>query len=423
MTLWIGSLYILFFALQTALEAGLILLNLRRSVRAGGAGGQAVPPALRGLAAPEAVARSRAYVQARLRLDLAAQAIEVVLLPALLFSGLLPAWDGRLAAWGLNGPHRFAAFLAGLAALFFLAGLPFSLYRTFRIEVRFGFNRATPALWLADRAKGLALAAGLGLPFLYGAFAFMARTGQAWWLGLFGFIAAAQAALLWLYPTVIAPWFNRFTPLAAGTLRERLEALAARAGFSLRGIFVVDASRRSGHSNAYFTGLLRPRIVLFDTLVQSMSEDETLAVLAHEMGHYRARHMHRMLALNLAGMLLGLYLLSLLIAWPPVFHRFGFAEPSLHAGLALALLCGGAFTFWLQPAAAWLSRRHEYEADRYSVRLLALPDALKRALVRLSGENLANPDPHPWYSAYHYSHPTLPERLAAIDRAAIQPGT
>jgi STE24 endopeptidase len=179
----------------------------------------------------------------------------------------------------------------------------------------------------------------------------------------------------------------------------------------------MDASRRSGHSNAYFTGFFRPRIILFDTLVQQMNVDETAAVLAHEIGHYQARHVHKRLAVGLALQLASLWVLSLLVSWPPLFAAFGFAAPSLHAALALTSLCGGAFTFFFAPLESYLSRRHEYEADRYSVAIARAPVALRSALVKLNGQNLSNLHPHPWYSAWHYSHPTLVERLAAIERA------
>jgi STE24 endopeptidase len=180
----------------------------------------------------------------------------------------------------------------------------------------------------------------------------------------------------------------------------------------------MDASRRSGHSNAYFTGIFRPRIVLFDTLVGQMSVDEAASVLAHEIGHYRARHVQRRLALSALALLATLLVLSWLVPWPPVHAAFGFSAPTLHGALAILSLGGGAFVFWMQPLAAHLSRRHEYEADRYSLRIARAPEALKRALVRLNGENLSNLHPHPWYSAWHYSHPALVERLAAIDAAA-----
>jgi STE24 endopeptidase len=414
----IVAVFLALFAAHVALEVTLALLNLRRARQAG----TTVPAVLTCHIAPEVARRSREYSLARGRLEVTSLVYDAVITLLLLFSGLLPGWEAWLAGHGFEGAHRFVLFLAGLFLLLAAAGLPFSLYRTFRLEARFGFNRMTLGLWLLDRVKGLTLAAAIGLPLLYGVYALMAGTGHLWWLWVFLLLALLQAVLLWLYPVVIAPLFNRFEALPDGELRQRLEDLAARAGFRTRGIYVVDASRRSGHSNAYFTGLGKPRIVLFDTLLKGMPIDETLAVLAHEMGHYKARHIHRMLAVNLALMLAGLYVLGLLADWPPLFTAFGFAKPSFHGLVALAVLGGGAFTFLLTPLVTALSRRHEFQADAYSVALLHLPEALKSALVRLSGENLANLNPHPWYSAYHYSHPTLPERLAAIDRAVAAQG-
>jgi STE24 endopeptidase len=341
---------------------------------------------------------------------------------AALLLGVLPWLDRTLAGLGLGGAHLFVVFLAALALASGLLSLPFSVHRTFRIEQRFGFNRTTPGLWVSDRVKGLALEAVLGLPVLYAVYAFMRWSGDAWWLWVFGLLVAVQLFLLWLWPSVIAPLFNRFEPLPEGALRTRLEALAGEAGFRNRGLYVMDASRRSGHSNAYFTGLLRPRIVLYDTLVDRMDVDEAASVLAHEIGHHRMRHVHRRLAGSLAALLALLLLASRLLPWPPLYGAFGFAGAPLHGGLALLGLGGGAFLFWLTPLSARISRRHEYEADRYAVRLARAPAALKRALLLLAGENLSNPTPHPWYAAWHYSHPTLPDRLARIDAAAAAEG-
>jgi len=405
------AVFLAFFAAQLLVESGLALANLRHVERAG----DAVPPPLAGLLDAEAARRSRVYTVARGRFGLVQAAWGAAVTLGLLFSGVLPGLDAWLAARGLAGAHRFVAFLAALAVATALLDLPFSLYGTFSLEQRFGFNRTTPALWLKDRAKGILLAAALGIPLLYATWGFFALTGRAWWLWLFAFLAAVQIALVWLYPTVIAPLFNRFTPLPDGALRERLEAMARAAGFATRGLYVMDASRRSGHSNAYFTGFFRPRIVLFDTLVEQMTVDETAAVLAHEIGHYQARHVHRRLALGLAVQLASLWVLSLLVRWPPLFAAFGFPAPTLEAAVALASLCGGAFTFFLAPLSSLVSRRHEYEADRRSVAIARAPAALRSALVKLNRENLSNLHPHPWYSAWHYSHPTLLERLAALD--------
>ncbi|HVI75449.1 MAG TPA: M48 family metallopeptidase [Anaeromyxobacteraceae bacterium] len=405
------AVFLAFFAAQLLVESGLALANLRHVERAG----DAVPPPLAGLLDTEAARRSRVYTVARGRFGLVQAAWGAAVTLGLLFSGVLPGLDAWLAARGLAGAHRFVAFLTALAVATALLDLPFSLYGTFSLEQRFGFNRTTPALWLKDRAKGILLAAALGIPLLYATWGFFALTGRAWWLWLFAFLAAVQIALVWLYPTVIAPLFNRFTPLPDGALRERLEAMARAAGFATRGLYVMDASRRSGHSNAYFTGFFRPRIVLFDTLVEQMTVDETAAVLAHEIGHYQARHVHRRLALGLAVQLASLWVLSLLVRWPPLFAAFGFPAPTLEAAVALASLCGGAFTFFLAPLSSLVSRRHEYEADRRSVAIARAPAALRSALVKLNRENLSNLHPHPWYSAWHYSHPTLLERLAALD--------
>jgi STE24 endopeptidase len=413
MSSWVLPVFVVAFAIQYAVETGLLLLNLRHVSRARG-----VPPPLAGRVDDATAERSRAYTLANGRFSLAHGAFFTTLTLAALLSGILPALDGALAALGLDGAHRFVVFLVVLSLGFSAAGIPFAIIRTFVLEERFGFNHTTPRLWITDLLKGFLLQAAIGIPLLYATYGFMRFAGGLWWVWLFFFYTAVQLVLLWLYPTVIAPLFNRFQPLPEGALRERLEALARAAGFAHRGLFVMDASRRSGHSNAYFTGIFRPRIVLFDTLVERMSVEEAASVLAHEIGHYTARHVHRRLALSLAATFVLLLALSRLVPWPPLYAAFGFDVPSLHAALALVSLGGGAFVFWLAPFAAGLSRRHEYEADRYAVRLARAPEALETALVRLNGENLSNLHPHPWYSAWHYSHPVLVERIAAIQRAA-----
>ena len=406
--------FLFFFLLQYAVETALLVMNLRHVARVGGE----VPAPLAGRVTEETARRSRDYTLARGRFALISGAAGAFFTLGVLLSGALPWLDGRLAALGLEGGHRFVAFLGSLSAAYGLFGLPFSLWSTFVVEERFGFNRTTWKVWLADQAKGVLLALALGVPLGYATHAFMARTGRFWWLWLFGFLTAVQVVMLWLYPALIAPLFNKFAPLPEGELRTRLEAMAREAGFRNRGLFVMDASRRSSHSNAMFMGLLRPRIVLFDTLVERMTVDEAAAVLAHEVGHFKKRHVQKRLLLGLVASLAGLWVLSLLAPWRPLFEAFGFQDPSWHAALALFGLCGGAFTFFLAPIGSWLSRRHEYQADRFSVSLARAPQALESALVKLNGENLGNLHPHPWYSRWHYTHPTLLERLRAIEAAA-----
>jgi STE24 endopeptidase len=410
---WVLPVFLAFFVARLGIETALLLVNLRHVAAARG-----VPRALEGAVDGGTAERSRAYTLANGRLALVEGPAGAAATLGVLLSGALPWLDAALARAGLEGAHRFVAFLALLAIASSLVWLPFGLWRTFVLEARFGFNRTTPRTWLADRAKAFLVEVALGIPLLYAVYGFMRFTGRHWWAWLFLFLSGFQLFMLWLYPAVIAPLFNTFAPLPDGPLRERLEALAREAGFRNRGLFVMDASRRSGHSNAYFTGIFRPRIVLFDTLVERMSVDEAASVLAHEIGHYRAHHVHRRLAVGLASTLGALLVLSWLVPWPPLHHAFGFPAPTLHGAVALLALGGGAFVFWLQPLASVLSRRHEYEADRFAVRIARAPAALKSALLRLNGENLSNLHPHPWYSAWHYGHPALVERLAAIDRTA-----
>jgi STE24 endopeptidase len=405
----VAAAFLFFLGLQLAVETGLAVLNLRHARRADGA----VPGGLAGAVDTGTAARSRDYTLAKARLGLLHGVYGTALTAALLFSGALATIERGVARAVPGDAHRFVAFLAAVALVLSIAHLPFRLYGTFVLEQRFGFNRTTPALWLRDRLKSLALAAAIGVPLLYAVHAFMAHAGRGWWLWLFAFLAGFQVAMVWLYPALIAPIFNRFTPLADGPLRERLERLARDAGFRTRGLFVMDASRRSGHSNAYFMGFFRPRIVLYDTLVAQMSVEEAAAVLAHEIGHFRLRHVHRRLAWGLAGLLVTLFVLSRLVEWPPLFQAFGFAGPSAHAAIALFSIGAGAFTFFLDPLGSWLSRRHEYEADRFAVALTG-PDGLRSALVRLNAQNLANLHPHPWHSAWYDSHPTLLQRIAAL---------
>jgi STE24 endopeptidase len=402
------------FALRFLVEGGLLVLQLRHAAAAG----PRVPVPLAGRVSEETARRSFDYSRARGRLALAAMAWDALVAIALLYSGILPGFDRRLTSAGLSGGGRFVAFLLGLSAATSIASLPLSLWGTFVVEARFGFNRITIRTWMVDRLKGVALGLALGVPILWGAWLFMTTTGAGWWLWVWAFLAAVQVGLLWLYPAVLAPIFNRFSPLPAGELRDRLEALSRATGFRSGGLFVMDASRRSGHSNAYFAGLVRPRIVLFDTLVSSMTVDEAAAVLAHEVGHFQLRHVVKRLLAGLGSSLAGLWTLSLLVTWPPFFSAFGFSTPSWEAAVAIVSLGGGAFTFVATPLSAFLSRRHEYAADRYSVLHTCAPEALKSALVKLNGENLANLHPHPWFSAWYHGHPGLLERLDALDRGA-----
>lgn len=414
MDLLVVCLFLCFFAAQLLIEISLNLINLRYGRRFQ----DQVPLALEGQVDKEIVVRSLSYTQARGRLDIVNTLYDATIVLALLFSGILPAIEGTLISNRVDGAYLFVIFLVAFSLITALLHLPFSLYGTFVLEQRYGFNRTTFALWIKDLFKSLLISTLIGIPLLYSAYGFFSFFGSGWWFWLFLFLLVIQIGMVWLFPIVIAPLFNKFEPLPAGPLRERLEKLAKESKFNTRGLYVMDASRRSGHSNAYFSGFFRPRIVLFDTLIQKMNIDETSAVLAHEIGHYRARHVYKRLVFSVVVQLLTLWLLSKLVAWPPLFSAFGFSHPSFYAALALVSLCGGAFTFFFAPISSLVSRRHEYQADKFAIQVTDQPEAMKSALIKLNQENLSNLYPHPWYSAWNYSHPTLLERLSAIDEVS-----
>jgi STE24 endopeptidase len=403
--------YLALFFLELAWDGFLTLVNLRRARSASG-----VPPAFSGVVDEDTRRRSVSYTLTRGRFGLVSSLASSAVLLVIILSGFLGWLDGITGRTPIHPYLRGVLFIAALSAVFWVTSLPLGLYGTFVVEARFGFNKTTPRLLALDTLKSLALSAVIGAPLLTGLFWFMDKAGSLWWVWAFIALSAVQLLMTLIYPVLIAPLFNRFTPLPEGSLRERILALAASLGFRTRGIFVMDGSRRSGHSNAYFTGIgSAKRIVLFDTLVRSMTEDEVLSVLAHEIGHEKKGHMRRGLAVSLAVSLAGLWILSLLLDWRPLYEAFGIGTPSAHALLALAAFCSGPVLYFLSPLGSLWSRRHEYQADRYSAEGVGSAKGLKAALLRLTRENLSNLTPHPLYSFWHYSHPTVPERIAALE--------
>jgi STE24 endopeptidase len=311
--------------------------------------------------------------------------------------------------------------LALLAAFMLIGGLldmPFELWSTFRIEQRFGFNRMTWRLYLADAAKGVLVAALLGLPLAALVLWIMGAAGAWWWLWAWVAWVGFQLLVLVLYPTVIAPLFNRFEPLADTTLTERVQTLMARCGFKAKGFFVMDGSRRSAHANAYFTGLgASKRVVFFDTLLKQLTPNEVEAVLAHELGHFKHRHVLKRMAWVFAGSLAALALLGWLAQQPWFYLGLGvrpnLAAPNDALALLLFMLALPPFGFLLQPLAASASRKHEFEADAYACAQADGRD-LASALLKLHQDNASTLTPDPVYVRFYYSHPPAGERLAAL---------
>jgi len=372
----------------------------------------------------ETYSRSIDYTFTRSRFSLLSDTFGSFFLLAIVLTGTLGTLDALVRRLNVGFATQGVLFYFLIAAGFGLFSLPFSLYRQFVIEEHFGFNRMTWRLFFLDALKGLAVSAALLTPVLYGLFMFMAETGRFWWIYAFCALALFQLVITVIYPSLIAPLFNRFSPLPEGELRDRINALAVKLGFRTRGIYVMDGSRRTKHANAYFTGLGRAkRIVLFDTLINQMEQEEIVSVLAHEIAHEKKKHTIKRLAVNAAASLLAFWILSGLLTYSPFFEAFGFEAPSYHAALVLISFCAGPFVFFLQPLFALWSRKHEYEADRFAVEAVGDTKGLRGALTRLSRNSLANLTPHPWYSFYHYSHPTLGERIAAMQSSHVREET
>ncbi|MDD3180099.1 MAG: M48 family metallopeptidase [Opitutaceae bacterium] len=373
------------------------------------------PAALAGVMDGTTYAKSVDYTLAKSRFGSIEMVFDQAVLLIVLFSGLLPwLWD-KTYALAPGAAWSGAIFLMATGLLLSLPGLPFEWWGQFRLEERFGFNKSTLRLWIGDQLKSTALGLAIGFPLAWALLSLVHWVGAAWWLWGFALIFGFQILMLVLYPKLILPIFNKLTPLAEGEQRSRLLALAERTGFRAQTIEVMDGSKRSAHSNAFFTGFGRyRRIVLFDTLIQQLAQDELEAVLAHEIGHYKRGHIPKRLALIAASELGGLALIAWLARGEWFSPAFGLPAGELAPAFLLAGLLGGLVTFWFSPVSNWLSRRHEYEADAFARHAMGGPAPLIGALRKLAEKNLSNLTPHPLYSTFHYSHPTMLEREQSL---------
>lgn len=392
-------------------EMWLSALNTRHVLAHAGT----VPNAFREIIDEPTYKKSVEYTLAKARFGDIEEAYSTVILLVFLFSGVLPFvfrfFRGHygVSAWSM------AAYLFVIGFAMSLPGLPFDWYGQFRLEEKFGFNTTTPKTWWLDRVKGLLLALLLGYPLLVLILKIVEWAGAHWWLWAWAAMLAFQLLMLVLAPVLIMPLFNKFTPLPEGTLRERLLSLAERTRFVAKSIQVMDGSKRSRHSNAFFTGFGRFRkIVLFDTLIQQLTEPELEAVLAHEIGHFKKKHIPKMLIFSAFSSLVGFYLVSVLAKQDWFYHAFGFERVNIAPALLLFGLLAGVVTFWFSPLAHWWSRRYEYQADAFAAGVMNEAQSLVGALRKLNEKNLSNLTPHPLYSGFYYSHPTLLEREQAL---------
>ena len=380
-----------------------------------------VPTAFRGIVDETTYRRSVAYTLAKGRFGNLVSVFDALVLIAVLFSGVLPWIFERLTANFGGSIWAIAGFLFVVGIALSILGLPFAWYAQFKLEERFGFNTTAMRTWILDRVKGFLIAALLGYPLLALILKLIEWTGANWWLWATAVVIAFQLLLLLIAPAVIMPLFNRFTPLPDGVLRDRLFALAQRTNFPTRSIEVMDGSKRSRHSNAFFTGFGRFRkIVLFDTLMAQLTEPELESVLAHEIGHYKKRHVVKLLGVSIAGVFVAFAAIAWLARQQWFYHAFGFehrtgfAAANTVPALLLFGLLAGTIIFWLGPFINGWSRRFEYEADAFARATVGEAQSIIRALRKLSEKNLSNLTPHPLYSGFYYSHPTLLERERAL---------
>ncbi len=407
------SIYLAILALYLLIDVSLTLLNLSSMRSSAGS----VPSWLDGRIDGKTYELAGKYTTAKMRFSLVETVVEVAVLAAFTVFGV-PGIVERAVVPIIGQEILGGALYIGCVGLLFrLIAIPEGVYLRFNLEERFGFNTMTPKTYAVDQLKGLLLALLIGAPALIGVLWLMSSTGRFWWLYAFGFVAVLQLVLGVLFPVLIAPLFNRFTPLEEGSLRDRLEALADSLGFERRGLYVMDGSRRSRHGNAYFTGFGKSRrIVLFDTLLETLSEPQIEAVLAHEIGHRKRRHIVKRTGALLLVMLAGFFCMDLLKTFEPLYRAFGFDSASEHALLALLLFFSGPVFYLLTPVFSALSRRHEYQADRYAAEAIGTASPLQDALLELGKSNLTSFTPHPLYSAVHYSHPTMRDRLEALEK-------
>lgn len=358
------------------------------------------------------------YTVANVRLGMVESVVGAVVLVAWTLLGGLNALNQALQHWALSAMVGQLVLLGSVLLIGGLIDLPFSWYRQFVLEQRFGFNRMSLGLWLADLCKGLVLGAAIGLPLAWLVLWLMGQAGSIWWIWAWGVVVVFNFLMIILFPTVIAPWFNKFSPLQNDELKARIEALLKRCGFRYSGVFVMDGSKRSSHGNAYFTGFgAGKRIVFFDTLIERLLPQEVEAVLAHELGHFKLRHIWKRMALSFALTLAFFALLGWLANQVWFYTGLGvlpsLTQPNDALALILFFFALPVFTFLLAPLGSWASRRHEFEADAFAAQQTNGRDLIN-ALVKLYEDNASTLTPDPIYAQFYYSHPPAALRIERL---------
>ncbi|WP_340122600.1 M48 family metallopeptidase [Methylobacter svalbardensis] len=375
----------------------------------------AVPEAFKNTVSLEAHQKAADYTLEKSKLGNIDSIVGIIFLLLLTLGGGI---NLAFEFWASSIANPLLAGLAAVASVFLfmtLVEIPTSVYQTFVIEEKFGFNKSTPQRFIKDQLLQLALVAAIGMPLLALILWVMDSIGSLWWLWAWGILISFSLLMSWLFPTVIAPLFNKFTPMEDGSLKDRIQGLLSRCGFNSNGIFIMDGSKRSGHGNAYFTGLgNNKRIVFYDTLVNSLDDEELEAILAHELGHFKCKHTIKMMVATAIMSLISFAILGWLIDQPWFYNGLGVTQPSHAAALLLFMLVSSSFTFFMQPISAYFQRKFEFEADDFASSH-AKAEKLISSLVKLYEENASTLTPDPLYSAFHYSHPPAAIRIANLE--------
>ena len=413
MKLLLLSLYLVVIAIRFALDW--VNIQHRKKVR------QPLPDAFVGQIDEEQLKHSDAYALAGDRVGFVEDIVGVLLTLLFLFGGLLPWYDHLIAGFSGNFIVQGLLFFGLLALVQLQVGIPFSLYKNFILEERFGFNRMSFKLWCADLLKSLLIGSVLFVLLAGGALWLVQWAPQSWWLWVWGFWATVSIFLLYLSPYLIEPLFFKFTPLAKADLETEVRDLLEKAGAHAGKVLQVDASRRSGHSNAYFTGIGKvKRVVLFDTLMEQLNNKELLAVLAHELGHWRRGHLRQQLIKSQLLALFSCWLAFTLLQGQLLPGWFGLEHLSFAGQMLVLGWLGSLVGFFWTPLSSWWSRRHERQADQFAINMVGSGQELASGLVKLARENLSNLFPHPFYAAVYYSHPPLVERVLWLEQGQVE---
>ena len=410
----INSLLLTFlavFLLRSATQIYLNWLNLSYLRQHG----TKVPEIFQDTIDPEKLKRISAYTVDSDHFNMFVTLVNQGIFLVILLSGFLPWLVKTISLWKYGPIGSGLIFFAVLSVFANLLRIPFDLYETFVIEERYGFNVMNFKMWFLDLLKSIVMVAILGGLLLGLLLALVIHGGNTWWVWAWMLVGGFELILLWLFPVVILPLFNKFDPIENKVLEDRIRRLMEKVGLRTKGIFKMDASKRSKHTNAFFVGLGRnKRIVLFDTLLASHTEEEVLAVLAHEAGHWRKKHVLRMLVLLEILSLVSFYAVAKFLDWPLLYQTFGFQEPMVYVGLFLIGAFISLLGYFAQPLESAISRKFELEADDFALELMETGEPMRNALKRLASDNLANLTPHPFYAWVYYSHPPLIERIERL---------